>query len=242
MKLIVAGSTGFVATEVIRQALANPAVASVVALGRRKAPEPQRLDPGADVSKFTSVVLENFDNEYPESVKGALAGADACIWTIAVTPSKSKTVPREQVIKVSRDYAVKCLETLSRLPREGDSKKPLRFIYISGHKAERDQSKKPLIIGDYLLIRGEAETRILETAKQTGGAVQAAVAKPGLISGPGKKTSWLQRTLLSLIGLPSIEVSEIAAALLQQAVKGVEKETLSNDDMIRIAREMRARQ
>lgn len=61
-------------------------------------------------------------------------------------------MPREQVIKISRDYAVKCLETLSQLPR-GVDQKPLRFIYISGHLAQRDQSSKPLVLGDYRLLR-----------------------------------------------------------------------------------------
>lgn len=80
MKLIVAGSTGFVATELIRQALSNSGITSVVALGRRPAPDPQNLGTGADRSKLKSVVLEDFDREYPESAKHELSGADACIW------------------------------------------------------------------------------------------------------------------------------------------------------------------
>jgi uncharacterized protein YbjT (DUF2867 family) len=79
MKIIVAGSTGFVATEVIRQALSNPAITSIVALARRVTDVPQKLSPSANTAKFKSVVCENFEN-YPESVKRELAGADACIW------------------------------------------------------------------------------------------------------------------------------------------------------------------
>lgn len=40
----------------------------------------------------------------------------------------------------------------------------------------------------------------------------------------------------SLIGLPRVELDEIAAALLDQAVNGVEKETLLNEDLVRIGR------
>ena len=79
MKLIIAGSTGFVATEVIRQALSNPAIVSIVALARRETTVPQNPGPGADTSKLKSVVCEDFEN-YSESVKQELAGADACIW------------------------------------------------------------------------------------------------------------------------------------------------------------------
>lgn len=42
----------------------------------------------------------------------------------------------------------------------------------------------------------------------------------------------------SIIGLPKVDVSEIAATLLEQAVKGIEKETLLNDDLIRIGQKV----
>jgi hypothetical protein len=79
MKLIVAGSTGFVATEVIRQALSDPTITSIMALARRETALPQSLGRGADTSKLKSIVCEDFGN-YPESVKQEIAGADACIW------------------------------------------------------------------------------------------------------------------------------------------------------------------
>ena len=84
MKLVLAGSTGLVGTEVIRQSLLNPKVTSVIALTRRP------IDVSAiagntgggkpvDVGKVKSVVLEDFTN-YPEDVKRHLVDADACIW------------------------------------------------------------------------------------------------------------------------------------------------------------------
>jgi uncharacterized protein YbjT (DUF2867 family) len=80
MKLIVTGATGFVGTEVIRQALRNPAVTSVVAIARRAVPTPDNAGPSADTSKLQSVVLEDWTSPYPESVKEHMKGADACIW------------------------------------------------------------------------------------------------------------------------------------------------------------------
>lgn len=38
----------------------------------------------------------------------------------------------------------------------------------------------------------------------------------------------------AIIGLPILDVSEIAATLLQQAVNGIEQETLLTDDLVRI--------
>jgi hypothetical protein len=79
MKLIIAGSTGFVATELIKQALSHPAITSIVALARRTTTVPQDLGPAADTTKLKPVVCDNFEN-YSESVKQELAGADTCIW------------------------------------------------------------------------------------------------------------------------------------------------------------------
>ena len=68
-----------------------------------------------------------------------------------MTPSKIKAMALEDVRKICYDYTVTGLETLSSLKRGGQ--KPLRFVYVSGAKAERDQSKKPWILGDYTIMR-----------------------------------------------------------------------------------------
>lgn len=71
---------------------------------------------------------------------------------IAVTPSKSRTIPWDEVRRICLDYTMTGLETISQLPRDPASK-PLRFVYTSGANAERDQSKKPWVLGDYCLMR-----------------------------------------------------------------------------------------
>ena len=82
MKLIVTGATGFVGTEIIRLALQNLAITSVVALARRPVQPPANAASGADASKLHSVVLDDWTAPYPESVKRAISGADACIWFV----------------------------------------------------------------------------------------------------------------------------------------------------------------
>jgi hypothetical protein len=73
MKLVIGGSTGFVGAELIRQGLENPAITSIVALGRRETPHPP------EATKLRSVVCDNFES-YSDSVKKELEDADACIW------------------------------------------------------------------------------------------------------------------------------------------------------------------
>jgi hypothetical protein len=69
--------------------------------------------------------------------------------------------------------------------------------------------------------------------------VEACVAKPGLIDAPGKTglvMKMVQTVGRSIISLPKVDLSDIAATLLNQAVTGFEKETLLNEDLIRIGR------
>jgi uncharacterized protein YbjT (DUF2867 family) len=74
MKLIIAGATGYVAGEVIRQAVRMPEITTIVTLARR----PVELDM-PESSKIKSVIIEDY-GKYPDQVKEALAGSDACIW------------------------------------------------------------------------------------------------------------------------------------------------------------------
>lgn len=73
MRVILAGSTGFIGREVLNQCLKNPSITSILALSRRELPSPVN-DPRLKV-----VILKDFAS-YPDSVLEELAGADACIW------------------------------------------------------------------------------------------------------------------------------------------------------------------
>jgi nucleoside-diphosphate-sugar epimerase len=77
MKLVIGGSTGFVGVELVRQALSNPAITSVVALSRRETPLPPEAGP--DSTKLRSLVCDNFES-YSDRIKKELEDADACIW------------------------------------------------------------------------------------------------------------------------------------------------------------------
>ncbi|KAF5021923.1 hypothetical protein F66182_6026 [Fusarium sp. NRRL 66182] len=236
MKVVIGGSTGFLGTEVLRQALQHPLTTSVVALARRDTGLPLDIDSTAAQLKFKSVACSDFSS-YPQDVKDEIADADACIWLIAITPTKSKTYAWEQVRTICSDYALSAVDTFAKLPRDGKSE-PVRFVYVSGSGAERDASKKPWIMGDYLVMRGQVEKQILERAQLSDGRMQACVAKPGLISPPDlgilKKAS---RTLMSsLFGFPLIDKTEMAAALLDQAVNGFAKDTLTNGELAEIGR------
>jgi nucleoside-diphosphate-sugar epimerase len=77
MKIIVAGATGLVGSEIIRQCLDIRAVTEVIALARK----PIQIDESTNFSKVKTVLIEDY-GYYPDHVKAAFAGADACIWCV----------------------------------------------------------------------------------------------------------------------------------------------------------------
>lgn len=264
MKLIVAGSGGYVATEIIRQALMHPSITSIITLGRREAPVPPNSDPTVAATKLKSVICNDFE-KYSDDVKKELSGADACIWydthpcnhnlgivsiltrnyqsrTIGLTPSKSSSHPWAQVVKICCDYTLTGLETISQLPRSDPNGTPFRFIYISAMGIERNPPSKPWIMGDFKVMKGETESRILEYAEQSHGSVEVYIAKPGLIGGEGMVRGVLMGAIKTVGRAVSsrmlvVDVEEVAAALLDGAVGGFGgKEDFFNEDLVRIGR------
>ncbi|KAJ6512994.1 putative nucleoside-diphosphate-sugar epimerase [Mycena sanguinolenta] len=223
MKLIIAGASGFVAQEVLRQSLLDPNIESVVALSRKPVTPP----PGIDASKLKSAVVKDYD-EYSDEVKKEFAGADGCIWTVAITPTKSKDVPFDEVKRVCYTST---LVGLSAFRDAGVG--PFRFIYMSGVGAERDQSKTPPWMPEYALMRGETENRVLAFAAEQG--FEACVIKPGPITHDAESVERANK-VKAATGISPVTVQEVSAAMLQQVVHGIEKEPLLIDDLITIGR------
>lgn len=94
-------------------------------------------------------------------------------------------------------------------------------------------------------LQGKVESFVLNYAQESKGAVKSAVAKPGWINAPGKMgmaMNILSRFGRTAIGLPIVDVSEVAAALIDQSLNGFEKDTLLNDDLISIGQKALAEQ
>lgn len=87
MKLIVVGATGFLGTEVLRQAVARKDITSVVAVTRRALSESSKKGKGGEEEaqeikkKLVEVVVKDYD-QYDDKVKEAFAGAGGCIWLV----------------------------------------------------------------------------------------------------------------------------------------------------------------
>lgn len=79
--------------------------------------------------------------------------ADRCrsdiIRTVAITPSKSQSQDFEVVKRVCQTST---LAGINAIHQAGPAK-PFRFLYMSGAAAERDQTKTPRFLPQYLLMR-----------------------------------------------------------------------------------------
>ncbi|CAG8953595.1 hypothetical protein HYFRA_00010054 [Hymenoscyphus fraxineus] len=220
MKLIVTGATGFVGTEVLRQALRNPEFTEVIALARKHVDPPQ--DSGDDTGKLRSVVLEDWTAPYPESVKEVIRDADACIWTLAVTPSASRNMGVEEVSRVCHEFTIQGLRHMAECAR-----RPFRFVYTSGVTIERDQSKELAFLMEYRRMRGRTETQILDFAKENAG-VEVTITKPAAIGGPGREgVNEAMRPVFAAFGdAPEVHVEVLASVMLGVCEKGCERDTL----------------
>ncbi|CEI60167.1 hypothetical protein FVEN_g6351 [Fusarium venenatum] len=224
MKLLVAGASGFVGTEIIRQSLQLPQVTTVVAIARK----PVSVPDGADPARFKNVVVKAY-GDFLSCVADEFKDATACIWTVGITPMAYKSLEPGQARRICLDDTLSGLENMVKF----SVKKPFRFIYMSGADVERDQTKTPPLVPEYFLMRGEVENGIFGFEEQNPGLVEVGVARPGLIINDSTDL----KEVMARLGkeVTTIRQESVAAALLHQALYGIEKKTLWTDDLKRIA-------
>ncbi|KGO46098.1 hypothetical protein PEX1_064980 [Penicillium expansum] len=225
MKLIVAGATGLVGTEIIRQCLEISEITQVTALARK----PVHVEDGTDPrSKLKSVVIRDY-GEYSADVKAEFAGADACI---------TGSFDFAEVKRVCQDCTLAGFKAMY----EAGPAKPFRFIYFSADGTPRDPTKKPAIMGDYQVMRCETELMVIKFPAQYPG-VEICIAQPGVVV---NSTSFGRSVLASAFrvvnsftrAIPNIHRQELSAAVLDLAVKGFDQETVKNNDLVRRGQEV----
>lgn len=234
-KVIVAGANGFVAAETIRQALISPEFTSIVALARRPLSLPSGLPAGTDSSKLQSVVVEDY-SALSQDVKKHFAGADACIWCLAVKPTQvlDQGIPLYEAKRICCDLPLAGMDAM--IQSRGATNSPFRFIYMSGTGVPRSRDQKPPFFPEYSFMRGECENAVLEFGAKHEG-VEVCCTKPGIITSPDR-TDIKAEDLEQLVRtMPQVSVQECAAAQLAQVIMGFEKEPLENDDLVQIGKQ-----
>lgn len=88
-----------------------------------------------------------------------------------------------------------------------------------------------------MFSKGETESQVLALAAENK-HIQACIAKPGFITGRGGILRGIMGTAISWTGaVDTIDVKEVAAAMLYETVRGFEDEILTNKVMVKSGRE-----
>lgn len=159
MKIILAGSTGGIGSEMLEQCLQHPSVTSIVALSRRALSDSVTNSP-----KLKVIIMEDFTS-YSDSVLRQLDGAQACVWLEFQRPRRvghnqlicnqdpgrsGLRYPDSQTARqVSLDYTIAAANTFVTL----GNGKTFNFVFCSGAAVERDQSKKLWVFKDSRQIK-----------------------------------------------------------------------------------------
>ncbi|KAL2060307.1 hypothetical protein VTL71DRAFT_9702 [Oculimacula yallundae] len=220
MKIILSGTTGFIGTEILNQALASAEITSIIVLSRKPLPEKYTSNP-----KLKVIIIEDFISYSPEVLK-ELDGAVGCIWAIG-----AKSLDAATARKVTVDYtlaAVKAFSTLS-----GSKTQPFRFVFVSGAAVVRDQKANVWLFPTARKVAGEAEINLLAFAEKSDGKFESFITRPAFVL---PKETGLQSLVMSL--LPSLKVDALAAALLDTVANGGASRTLENADLARRGKEL----
>ncbi|KAL8993111.1 MAG: hypothetical protein Q9169_006591 [Polycauliona sp. 2 TL-2023] len=217
MKIIVAGSTGFIGHEVLTQLLSHPRVHSIVALTRRPLPSSFNNNP-----KLTIAILEDFLT-YPADISQQFDDTDACI-CITRCLGKAWMPDNETARKVCVEYTMAAAREMTdmakaktKVKKEGqeERERKFRFVYLSGGAAERDQTKALWFKGDYRRIRGQVENELLAHAKNNQDVFEVCIMRPGMVL--AKETSL--RDMVRGLG-PSVGVEKLAGEMVKRAEGG----------------------
>jgi len=216
MKLILTGTSGFIGSEVLSQALTHPSITSIVALSRKPIPN---SDP-----KLKVVLIDDFEH-YSPSILSELSDAEACIWTIG-----AKSTDSEVTRKVTLNYSQAAASAFSQLPHT--SGKPFRFVFVSGILAVRDQKKTVLLYPTPRKIAGLAESKSIEFSEKTKG-FESYVMRPASVL---PKVSTGVKDALMGMALGSIRVDELVAVLIDTTVNGSKVQTMENRELVKRGR------
>ena len=158
LNIILTGATGMVGEGVLLECLDNPAVSSVLGVGRRPC--------GITHQKLAELVVNDLAVLSPSESK-ALAGYDACFFCAGVSSVGRKEA---EYTKLTYDMTVNFAEVF----KSANPDRPLTFCYVSGYGTDSTAAGKSM----WARVKGHTENKLLEMFPEGGYMFRPGIMKP----------------------------------------------------------------
>lgn len=123
MRALVLGATGVVGDAIVREAMVDPRITSVLAVSRRALPHTD--------AKLETVLLNDFSNFQP--LEGDLASVDFVLCALGI--SWYQTTGEAQYRQITHDYVMACARVAAI------ANPSMHFCFVSGHGASAMSSQ-----------------------------------------------------------------------------------------------------
>jgi uncharacterized protein YbjT (DUF2867 family) len=212
MNIIITGATGMVGSEVVRQAIEDPAIEKIVLLIRNASAFSHLKVRQVIHSDFTSYT--GLDDIFKET--------DACLWCLGISQSR---VSKSEYYTTTHDYAVAAAKAM--LAANPD----MAFVFLSGQGA--DSSERSFV--RFAKVKGQAENSLARLNPK-----KLFIFRPGGITATNrnKKESAYKKFEILMVKIMAavfpwsvISTKDLAIAMLKVAGKGFNKIILSHWDI-----------
>jgi uncharacterized protein YbjT (DUF2867 family) len=216
MKVILFGATGMVGQGCLRECLLDPAVESVLAVGRSPT--------GQQHARLREIVHDDF-LDY-SAIESQLAGNDACFFCLGVS---SVGMNEERYRHLTYDVTMAAATMLAKLnPR-------MVFIYVTGRGTDSTERGNLM----WARVKGKTENDLLKLPFKAAYMFRPAGIQP--LHGIRSKTAWVQAiyvatapllTLLNRVAPKYMTTTEqVGRAMIKVAKDGYPKPVLESEDI-----------
>lgn len=222
MKVLIAGASGSIGGEILTHLLQRSEVTKIITLTRKPLPDLP--------SKVENIVVPDFGDwdQLGDEKWEKIHDADAMVWAIGTYDLNDDVNTRYPL--AFQDAFVAHLPT-----PQSEKKSKFRFILLSGHFVEQDQSRTLLFLPQQRKAKGITESKTIEFAERHKEAWEALAIRPsGILIG----NSLLNSVASFMFGDMLLKGEELGAFTADLVVNGSEETVIKHSTIVGRGREL----